>query len=56
MFVSARVEEAVARSNGSIEAGLIEEVDIAMKDASICGLGHTAATVVRSAIDLGILR
>ncbi len=49
-----RVEEAVARSNGSIEASLIRDMDIAMKDASICGLGHTAASVVRSAIDLGI--
>ncbi len=49
-----RVEEAVARSNGSIEAGLIADIDRAMKDASICGLGHTAASVVRSAIGLGI--
>ena len=52
---TARVEEAVARANGSIEAGLIDELDRAMKDASICGLGHTAATVVRSAIGLGVL-
>ena len=50
-----RVEEAVARSNGSVEAALIDELDRAMKDASICGLGHTAASVVRSAVDLGIL-
>lgn len=50
-----RVEEAIARSNGSVEADLIEELDVAMKDASICGLGHTAATVVRSAIDLGVI-
>ncbi len=49
-----RVEEAVARSDGSIEAALIEDIDRAMKDASICGLGHTAAAVVRSAIALGI--
>ncbi len=49
-----RVEEAVARSNGSIEAGLIADIDRAMKDASICGLGHTAASVVRAAIGLGI--
>jgi NADH-quinone oxidoreductase subunit F len=52
---TARVEEAVARANGSIEAGLIDELDRAMKDASICGLGHTAAAVVRSAIGLGVL-
>ena len=52
---TARVEEAVARANGSIEASLIDELDLAMKDASICGLGHTAAAVVRSAIGLGVL-
>lgn len=50
-----RVEEAVARADGSIEASLIDEMDRAMKDASICGLGHTAASVVQSAIALGIL-
>lgn len=50
-----RVEEAIARSNGSVDAELIDDIDRAMKDASICGLGHTAATVVRSAIRLGIL-
>lgn len=50
-----RVEEAVARANGSVEADLINDIDRAMKDASICGLGHTAAAVVRSAIELGIL-
>ncbi len=52
---TARVEEAVARSNGAVEAGLVDDIDRAMKDASICGLGHTAASVVRTAIDLGIL-
>ena len=34
--------------------GLLDEIDQAMKDASICGLGHTAATAVRSAIALGL--
>ncbi|MDH4117099.1 MAG: NAD(P)H-dependent oxidoreductase subunit E, partial [Acidimicrobiia bacterium] len=43
---TARVEEAVSRANGSVEASLIEDMDRAMKDASICGLGHTAASVV----------
>ncbi len=52
---TARVEEAVARANGSVEATLIEELDRAMKDASICGLGHTAGSIVRSAIALGVL-
>ena len=53
-----RVEEEVARvSQGMpVDVGLIDDLDTAMKDASICGLGHTAAAVVRSAIDLGILR
>ncbi|HVR33441.1 MAG TPA: NADH-ubiquinone oxidoreductase-F iron-sulfur binding region domain-containing protein [Acidimicrobiia bacterium] len=53
-----RVEEEVARASRGIpvDAGLIDDLDVAMKDASICGLGHTAASVVRSAIDLGILR
>jgi NADH-quinone oxidoreductase subunit F len=49
-----RVEEIVARANGAIDSALIEEIDRAMKDASICGLGHTAASVVRSAIDLRV--
>ncbi|MGI9596186.1 MAG: NADH-ubiquinone oxidoreductase-F iron-sulfur binding region domain-containing protein, partial [Acidimicrobiales bacterium] len=39
--------------NGQVE--LLDDIDRAMKDASICGLGHTAATAVRSAIDLGLL-
>ena len=53
-----RVEEEVARvSRGvPVNVALIDDLDVAMKDASICGLGHTAASVVRSAIDLGILR
>lgn len=43
--------------NGSTPAAveLLDEMDQAMKDASICGLGHTAATAVRSAIDLGLV-
>jgi NADH-quinone oxidoreductase subunit F len=49
------VEEAVARGNGGVDVNLIDDLDRAMKDASICGLGHTAASVVRSAIDLGLI-
>lgn len=43
--------------NGGLngESSLLDEIDRAMKDASICGLGHTAATAVLSAIDLGLL-
>ncbi|MDH3678705.1 MAG: NAD(P)H-dependent oxidoreductase subunit E [Acidimicrobiia bacterium] len=44
-------------SNGSsvTPVALLDEMDRAMKDASICGLGHTASTAVRSAIDLGLI-
>ena len=49
-----RVEEAVARGASS-EAVLIGELDRAMRDASICGLGHTAASAVQSAIRLGLV-
>jgi NADH-quinone oxidoreductase subunit F len=43
--------------SGSVESkiSLLDDIDRAMKDASICGLGHTAATAVRSAIDLGLV-
>lgn len=40
----------------SLDTVLLDEIDRAMKDASICGLGHTAGTAVRSAIDLGLVR
>lgn len=52
-----RVEEALSRSRmDALEVGLIDEIDRAMKDASICGLGHTAASAIRSAIALGLIR
>lgn len=35
--------------------GLIDEMAEAMVDASICGLGHTAASVVRSALERGLI-
>jgi NADH-quinone oxidoreductase subunit F len=35
--------------------GLLDDIDRAMKDASICGLGHTAGGAVRSAIELGLI-
>jgi NADH-quinone oxidoreductase subunit F len=54
-----RVEEALDRfvSNGhdNAERTLIAEIDRVMKDASICGLGHTAGTAIRSALDQGLL-
>jgi NADH-quinone oxidoreductase subunit F len=49
-----RMEEAVARGAPE-EANLIDELDQAMRDASICGLGHTAASAVKSAIRLGLI-
>ncbi len=35
--------------------GIIDDVAAVMADASICGLGHTAASAVRSALDLGLI-
>jgi NADH-quinone oxidoreductase subunit F len=53
-----RIEEALARNltgGAPLEADLIDDIDAAMKDASICGLGHTAATAIQSAIKLGLI-
>mgnify|MGYP002063037907 CR=1 FL=1 len=53
-----RLEEALARNltgGTPLEAELIDDIDRAMKDASICGLGHTAASAIQSAIRLGLL-
>ncbi len=53
-----RLEEALARIRRQPRQGdvnLIEEIDLAMRDASICGLGHTAAIALRSALDLELL-
>ena len=46
------------RDTGELSADrrlLIDDMAEAMVDASICGLGHTAASVVRSALDQGLL-
>ena len=57
-----RQEEALARlaggtPRGSTETELVLLSDLArvMRDASICGLGHTAPAAVQSAIALGLL-
>ncbi len=53
-----RQHEVLARSGGRpdrAEIALIDDMDRAMKDASICGLGHTAATAVQSAIAQGLI-
>ncbi len=55
---TARIEESLARKlngHGDLDLQLIDDIDVAMKDASICGFGHTAATAVRSLIDLGLI-
>jgi NADH-quinone oxidoreductase subunit F len=49
-----RIEEAIARA-GQLDRPLIADLDRAMKDASICGLGHTAASVVQSALAMGLI-
>ena len=51
-----RIEEAVARARSApIDRPLIADLDRAMKDASICGLGHTAASVVQSAMAMDLI-
>ena len=54
---TARQEELLARhlSGGPFEEGLFDDLARVMMDASICGLGHTASTAIRSAADLGLL-
>ena len=45
-------------ASGALRAGrdeLLGDLGAAMADASICGLGHTAASAVRSAIGLGLV-
>ena len=54
-----RQNEAIVRLRaGSAQpgdAGLLDDLDTVMSDASICGLGHTAASAVGSARRLGLL-
>jgi NADH-quinone oxidoreductase subunit F len=53
-----RQHEILLRSAGRSmngERDILADIDLAMKDSSICGLGHTASTAVRSAIDLGLI-
>ncbi len=53
-----RQHELLVRTGGQpadSDLVLIDEMDRAMKDASICGLGHTAATAVQSAIAQGLI-
>ena len=52
-----RQEELLARrlGGGPLEEELLDDIAGVMMDASICGLGHTASTAVRSAFSLGLL-
>ncbi len=54
-----RQNEAIVRlRNGSpapADAELLDDLATVMSDASICGLGHTAASAVTSALRLGLL-
>ena len=43
-----------ARPSVDAEAQLLDELAQVMRDASICGLGHTAANAVQSAVALGL--
>ena len=51
-----RQEEALVRLiSGSDERVLLSDIGRVMTDASICGLGQTAATAVQSALRLGLI-
>jgi NADH-quinone oxidoreductase subunit F len=34
---------------------MLDDIDRVMRDASICGLGHTAGSAVRSALAIGLV-
>ncbi|MDH3307042.1 MAG: NAD(P)H-dependent oxidoreductase subunit E [Acidimicrobiia bacterium] len=53
-----RLEETLAKhldGGEPLNTGLINDIDAAMKDASICGLGHTAGVAIQSLIGQGLL-
>ncbi|MAT37428.1 MAG: NADH-quinone oxidoreductase subunit E [Acidimicrobiaceae bacterium] len=54
-----RQEEVLARftqgTSFASDEELLEDLSTVMKDASICGLGHTASGAITSAINLGLL-
>jgi NADH-quinone oxidoreductase subunit F len=54
-----RQEEALSRlarnGDGASEAALLDELAQVMRDASICGLGQTAASAIGSALAKGLL-
>ena len=55
---AACVEAAILRSWSSLtdeRRQLVDDISQVMVDASICGLGHTAASAINSAIKLGLV-
>ena len=54
-----RQEESLRRLHAGVhsaerEVALLGDIAVAMRDASICGLGQTAASAVQSAVRLGL--
>jgi len=47
---------AATTSRRPLDLQLVDDIGRVMADASICGLGHTASSAVRSAIELGLMR
>ncbi len=52
-----RQEELLSRHRGGVgfDVQLFDDIHRVMADASICGLGHTASSAIRSLYDLGLL-
>ncbi len=53
-----RQEELLARhvvTGGALERDLLADIEQVMRDASICGLGQSAANAIHSAISIGLL-
>ncbi len=52
-----RQEEVLGRhaAGEPLDVDLLDDIALVMKDASICGLGHTAALALQSAVRLGLI-
>ena len=50
-----RLNELVSDRSAPLNLELVDDISQVMADASICGLGHTAPSALRSAIALGLL-
>ena len=46
---------AADKQSFNTDISLFDDLATVMSDASICGLGHTAASAVRSALNLGLM-